>query len=96
MYPTLFLIASLLLFLVGIALGTVLAFRGFFFHIIVVENLKWFYLGLLIIPLTPIIMTMIELLRYIYQENSKFKQLKTVVSDFEEFKKKSGKRTKKN
>lgn len=94
-YPTLFFIVSLLLFSVGIVLGIVLVFTGSFFHVIDAEDIKWFYLGSLIVPLTPIIMTIVELFRYFIQENIKYYQLKIAVSDFEESKKESGKRRKK-
>lgn len=95
-YPTFFLLFSFLLLLIVLALGAALSFTGLFFHVIPESNVKWFYLGTLFVPFTPIIVAVIELLGYFSRERKKYKQLKNAIMDFENYKKESGSKTRRS
>lgn len=96
MYLTLYLIATVLLWLIGLAIGAIMSFTGLYFHIIPDAYMKWFYLSTLTIPFIPIIFATIELSIYFSDERKKYKKLNAAVLDFEEFKKSGVNKTKKS
>jgi len=93
MQPTLFLLNSLFLLVLCVLLGALLSFSGLYFHVLSISSIKWFYLGTLLVPLAPIIMTFREIVHYTIQELKKYRQLKDSVLDFEKFRKESGRRS---
>lgn len=93
---TLYLVYAVFLLLVGFAVGAALSFTDCFFHVFPTEQVKWFYLGTLLVPFMPIITAAIELLSYWAKERRKYKQLNRAVKDFETFKNTSRKKTNKS
>ena len=95
-YPMFFLIFSFILMLIVLIFGAVLTYTGLFFHVIPEVNVKWFYLGTLSVPFLPIVVALVEVLVYLFEELKKYKRLKKAVLDFEVYKKEGGKSAKKN
>lgn len=93
---TLYLVYAVFLLLIGFAVGAALSFTEHFFDVFPEKQVKWFYLGTLLVPFAPIFTALMELLLYWHKERKKYKQLKEAILDFEASKKESGKKTKKS
>lgn len=92
---TLYLAYAVFLLIVGFAVGAALSFTDHFFHVFPTEQVKWFYLGTLLVPFVPIITAAIELLSYWTKEHRKYKQLNEAILDFENLKKETERKSKK-